>query len=259
MVLRTIGGLVWTAVLLIAVWAIGIQVSGLDPFFAKSPGAVWTLLTDGPRAASDRELIFGGLGTTMLHAATGFAVGIASACVFAALFVLVPLTERALMPVAIALRSIPILATIPIVILVLGRGELATTATVALLSFFPTLVNVLAGLRSARAEVVELLSVYNCSSVAILRKARIPAAIPNLFASARIAVPASVLGAVVVEWLSTGEGLGNAILAGAFNARYGILWAAAAVLCTVTMLGYAGVSALERLALRRFAPEQLDS
>jgi ABC-type nitrate/sulfonate/bicarbonate transport system permease component len=161
------------------------------------------------------------------------------------------------MPAAIMLRSIPILATVPLVILLFGRGAVATTVTVAILSFFPTLVNVLAGLRSARLEVIELLGVYDCSSLTILRRARIPAAMPSLFASARIAVPASVLGAVVVEWLSTGEGLGNAILVGAFNARYGILWAAAALLCAVTMLSYAAVSALERLALRRFAPEQL--
>jgi ABC-type nitrate/sulfonate/bicarbonate transport system permease component len=193
----------------------------------------------------------------MVHAASGFAVGVVTACALAALFVVVPVAERAVMPVALALRSIPILATIPLVILVLGRGELATTATVAVLSFFPTLVNVLGGLRSAQLEVVELLGVYDCSAVTVLRKVRIPAALPSLFASARIAVPASVLGAVVVEWLSTGKGLGNAILVGAFNARYGILWAAAAILCAVTMVAYASVSAAERLTLRRFAPEQV--
>jgi ABC-type nitrate/sulfonate/bicarbonate transport system permease component len=125
------------------------------------------------------------------------------------------------------------------------------------MSFFPTLVNVLGGLRSARAEVLELLSVYNCSKLTVVRKARIPAALPSLFASARIAVPASVLGAVVVEWLATGKGLGNAILAGAFNARYGILWAAAAILCAVTMVGYWAVGVCERVVLKRYAPEQL--
>jgi len=256
-VLNAAGNLVLTAALLIAVWAVAIELSGLDSFFAKGPGDVWSLLVEGPRAGADRELLFSGLATTVRHAVTGFVLGMGTAYLVACVFVLAPIVERGVMPVALALRSVPILATIPLVILVVGRGELATTMTIAVMSFFPTLVNVVAGLRSARAEVVELLSVYGCSKLTVLRKARVPAAMPSLFASARIAVPASVLGATVVEWLATGEGLGNAILVGAFNARYGILWAAAVILCAVTMVSYSAVGSLERLTLNRFAPEHV--
>ena len=179
-------GALWTTALLITLWAIGIHVSGLDSFFAKGPLDVWRLLTTGDQASADRELLLAGLGTTLTNVFAGLVAGVITACALAVIFVLAPIVARRVMPVALVLRSIPIIATIPLVILVLGRGFGATTATVAIMSFFPTLVNVTTGLRSAPAEVVELLTVYDVSPITIVQKARIPAAMPNLFVSIRI-------------------------------------------------------------------------
>lgn len=76
-------------------------------------------------------------------------------------------------------------------------------------------------------------------------------------ASARIAVPSSILGAVVIEWLITGVGMGNAILYGVYNADYTVLWTVASVLTLVSMSAYGLICLAEQTVLRRYAPEQL--
>ena len=119
------------------------------------------------------------------------------------------------------------------------------------------MVNMMVGMRLTRRSIVEVFEVFGAIRWKIIRHAELPSAMPSLLASARIAVPSSILGAVVIEWLVTGEGLGNAILAGVYNARYGVLWAVAAVLATVSMSAYGILAAAEEVVLRRCAPEQL--
>lgn len=238
-------------------WALFIAVAGLNPFFAKGPADVWAYLVTDAQAPANRALIFGGLAVTLGNAGLGFIAGLAGGTLAAIVFVLRPALERAVMPVAITLRSIPILATAPLIILLLGRTLTATTVIIAILSFFPTMINVMAGMRMTRVALVEVLRTLNASRWTVMWRAELPSALPAVLASARIAVPASILGAVVIEWLITGVGMGNAILSGVYNADYTVLWAVAAVLTLVSMAAYGVVTLAERAVLRRYAPEQL--
>lgn len=238
-------------------WALFIAAAGLNPFFAKGPLDVWAYLVTDPDAAANRALIFGGLAVTLGNAGLGFLAGLAGGTLAAIVFVLRPSLERAVMPVAITLRSIPILATAPLVILLLGRTLTATTVIIAILSFFPTMINVMTGMRLTRTALVELMRTLNASRWTILWRAELPSALPAVLASARIAVPSSILGAVVIEWLITGVGMGNAILYGVYNADYAVLWTVASVLTLVSMSAYGVVTLVERSVLRRYAPEQL--
>ena len=238
-------------------WALFIGLAGLNPFFAKGPADVWAFLATDADAARNRALIFGGLAVTVGNAGLGFVAGLAGGTLAAVVFVLRPSLERAIMPVAITLRSIPILATAPLVILMLGRTLTATTVIIAILSFFPTMINVMSGMRLTRRALVEVLKTLGAGRWTILWRAELPSALPAIMASARIAVPASILGAVIIEWLITGVGMGNAILAGVYNADYAVLWAVTAVLTLVSMGAYGLIALAERAVLRRFAPEQL--
>ncbi|MHA3980975.1 ABC transporter permease [Halovulum sp. GXIMD14794] len=238
-------------------WALFVAAAGLNPFFAKGPADVWAFLVTDPDAAAHRALIFGGLAVTLSNAGLGFLAGLAGGTLAAIIFVLRPSLERAVMPLAITLRSIPILATAPLVILLLGRTLTATTVIIAILSFFPTMINVMTGMRLTRTALVEFLRTLNASRWTILWRAELPSALPAFMASARIAVPSSILGAVVIEWLITGVGMGNAILYGVYNADYAVLWTVASVLTLVSMSAYGIVALVERAVLRRYAPEQL--
>lgn len=251
----------WTTVINLVVvfggWALFIRFAGLNEFFAKGPADVWAFLFTVPNAAENRDLVFGGLAVTLKNAGLGFVAGMLGGTLAAIAFVLRPSLERAAMPVAITLRSIPILATTPLVILMFGRTLVATTVIVAILSFFPTMINMMVGMRLTRRSVVEVFKVFNASRLTILWQAELPSALPALMASARIAVPSSILGAVVIEWLVTGVGMGNAILSGVYNANYTVLWAVAAVLTLVSMAAFGLVALAEHAVLKRFAPEHL--
>ena len=118
---------------------------------------------------------------------------------------------------------------------------------VRLVGLFPTLVNVVYGLRSAPASAVDVAVAYGASSLMVLRKIRVPCALPAIFASARIAAPAATLGAVVAEWLATGRGLGYQMLEAANSSDFDFLWAAVMLITLFAFLVYNVVATAERL------------
>src|SRR5262249_28108799 len=160
----------------------------------------WNYLFATDDAAANRSEILDALGVTLVDAGTGYAVGTAVAVAVAIAMAILPALERAIMPTAIVFRSIPIVAMAPLIALVFGRGLLGTTVVVGLVTFFPTLVLVVTGLRSAPERACEVITSFGGSRIAALRKVRIPYALPALFAAARIAAPAAIGGATLAEW-----------------------------------------------------------
>lgn len=237
-----------------AFWLAFLWVFQLDSFFAKTPLDVWLELFTEPDAAETRSYVFGALGTTLWTTALGFVLGLAGAVAAAVAFVLAPWLERGLMPVAVALRSIPIIVTTPVIIVFVGRGLLTTTAVVAVMSFFPTLVNCFAAMRRTPDGILDVLRSYDARRGAQVRNAYLPAAVPALLASARIAVPTSLLGATVAEWLATGDGMGAVMILAYTQSNYSVLWVSVTVLTLVAVFAYWLVAALELRTLERMAP-----
>src|SRR6185503_8401102 len=101
----------------------------------------------------------------------------------AVVMALLPTFEQAVMPTAIVLRSIPIVAMAPLIALVFGRGLLGVTVVVGLVTFFPTLVLVITGLRSAPAQACDLIIACGGSRFTAMRKVQMPYALPALFAA----------------------------------------------------------------------------
>jgi sulfonate transport system permease protein len=255
--LRWAAELVASVAAVLGLWVAFLRVFDLNPYFAKGPREVWAYLFTEPAAGTQRAEMFSAMGETFRVTAFGFVAGLGAATLVAVAFVVAPPVERVLLPMAIALRSVPVLATTPVLILVFGRGTIGTTMIVAIMSFFPTLVNVVFGLRSTSPQVLDVLAVGHASIIQTTWWARLPSAIPALFASARIAVPASFLGATVAEWLATGRGIGNLMVISAGTARYDVLWSAVAVVTVVAVVAHGAVSIAERLVLTRVAPEHL--
>ena len=115
------------------------------------------------------------------------------------------------MPIAMVLRSVPLVAMTPLIVLVFGRGLMAVTVIAGIVTFFPTLVNVTLALRATPQESIDLCRAYGASPRHTLRKVQVPSALPALFASLRIAAPLALVGALLAEWLATGQGLGYLI------------------------------------------------
>lgn len=245
-----------TLILLIGLWQSLRSVFGLPEFFTKTPGDILVFLFSGnPRSgapASEFWLAFGsGLGQTLLDAAVGFVAGTAIAVAVAVLFVAVPPLGRAIMPVAIIVRSVPLLALTPLLMLMFGRGLLGVTVLVTLVTFFPTLVTVMTGLRAAPEGALDVVRASGGGNAQAARYVRLLYALPSITAAARIAVPNAIGGATLAEWLATGKGLGQLLTQSSILADYYTLWASGVLLVIVALIAYAAIGLLDRAATAR--------
>jgi NitT/TauT family transport system permease protein len=193
---------------------------------------------------------------TLSSTLAGFAMGAALGIVLAILIVHVRTLERSLMPWIISSQTIPILAVAPIVIVVLGSigitGLFPKAIISAYLCFFPVTIGMVKGLSSPDVMQRDLMRTYSASQGEILWKLRLPASLPFLFASLKVAVAISLVGAIVAE-LPTGAqaGLGARLLAGSYYGQTIQIWAAlfAAAIAASILVALVGVA--ERAINRR--------
>ncbi|HEV7317029.1 MAG TPA: ABC transporter permease [Ensifer sp.] len=179
---------------------------------------------------SNRSLVYNAW-VTLSSTAVGFAFGTILGILIAVGIVHVVALDRSLMPWIIASQTVPILAIAPMVIVVLAAINVTGLIPKAListyLSFFPVAVGMVKGLRSPEAMHLDLMRTYNASASQTFWKLRVPASIPFLFASMKVAIAASLVGAIVGE-LPTGAvaGIGAKLLAGSYYSQTIDIWAA---------------------------------
>jgi NitT/TauT family transport system permease protein len=193
---------------------------------------------------------------TLSSTLVGFAMGALLGIVLAILIVHVRTLERSLMPWIISSQTIPILAVAPIVIVVLGSigitGLIPKAIISAYLCFFPVTIGMVKGLSSPDVMQRDLMRTYSASQAQTLWKLRLPASLPFLFASLKVAIAISLVGAIVGE-LPTGAqaGLGARLLAGSYYGQTIQIWAAlfAAAILASALVAVVGVA--ERAINRR--------
>lgn len=259
---RTGGSVLISIVVTLVLWEGFIRFYNVQPIIAKDPLDVWRYLvtqhTDtvhGFRSATaNRDVLIHNLLTTLRDAGLGYGAGIVLAMAVGSLFVLRREVEQTFMPLALVLRAVPLVAMAPLITLIFGHGAVSAAVIGGIVCFFPALVNVVFGLRAAPASAVDLMRALGGSSVQTLRKVQIPAAMPSIFAALRINVPASIVGALLAEWLATGHGSGAEMLTVVNTFDYGELWSAVVLVTLVSIIGYSVISALEGVVLARFAP-----
>ena len=248
-----------TLVVVLGLWQAVVSFTGISAYVAKGPAEVWAyLFIDEAGAAVDdtaaahRATLAPLLAQTLQDAGVGFAVGIAVAILLAVVFSLSRTVEAGVMPLALLLRSVPLVSIAPVIILITGRGTTASVAMIgSIVVLFPALAAVLFGLSRASRESLDLVHVYGGNAVTALRKVGIPGALPSLFAAARVSVPGAVTGALLAEWLSTGTGIGGMIQKFNASARFDDLWASVAIITLVTLVLYNLVQLVESVVLAR--------
>ncbi len=248
--------LLTSLLLMLVIWEVFLRAfPEVGPRVGKSPADIWRYLVTAPGASTARQAIIDDLLITLRDAAVGFGVGMAAALVIAALFVTVSTIEQTFMPVAMLLRSVPLVALAPIIVLIFGRGTGGVTVMAAIVVLFPALVMIMAGLRNAPKQAVDVVAAYGGSRWTALRMVSIPAALPSVFAAARISVPGALIGALIGEWLGSGTGLGASLIRAIPTFQYNKLWASIVIVTIVSVALYAIVGVIENLVLARFGPD----
>jgi ABC-type nitrate/sulfonate/bicarbonate transport system permease component len=258
-----LGSVLVSVLVALALWIGFIKLYHVQPIIAKSPVDVWRYLftqrvdtVHALRSAADnRHVLLTNLKTTLRDASLGYLAGIVLALGVACLFVMRRTLEQTFMPTALVLRSVPLIAMAPLLTLLFGRDVLVVAVIGGIVCFFPALVNIMLGLRSSPRSSLDLMRSYGASRFTTMRKVMIPSALPSIFASLRINVPAAIVGALLAEWLATGRGSGAEMLTVVNTFDYGELWAAVVVVTLVAMVLYSVVSAVEAAVLARYAPD----
>jgi NitT/TauT family transport system permease protein len=185
----------------------------------------------------------------------GFLLGTGLGILLAVAIVHVRVLDKSLMPWIICSQMVPILAVAPIIIVVLGsiglRGLLPKSLISAYLCFFPVAIGMVKGLTSPDPIQHDLMRTWSATPFQVLWKLRLPASVPFLFASLKVAVTISLIGAIVAE-LPTGAqaGIGARLLAGSYYGQTLQIWAAlfAAAILAAILVGI--ISVAERWTAR---------
>ena len=185
-------------------------------------------------------------GITMLEAILGFLLGSVSAYLLAITFIHSRLIKEAVYPYAIALKSTPLIAIAPLLVLWFGNGILSKVVMSALVAFFPVLVNSVSGLTAMEAEVFDLMKSLSASQWQILTKIRIPYSLGYLFASLKIASSLAVVGAVIGEFTGSTQGIGHLINTSSYYLETPLMFAGIAMISLAGILFFGVVAYLER-------------
>ena len=236
------------ALVLFAWWAL-LRGFSIPPFIGKGPLEVWSYLTDPSTGAGNRMQILREAGVTIRDCMVGLLVGTLSAILVAIAFNFWGNVERAFMGVAIAMRSIPLVAMAPLLTLIFGRSIVTVIMIGTVVTFFPTLVNMTLALAQTPVRSRDLMKVFGASRLKTLVTVQLPNALPALFISLRTAAPLAVTGALLAAWLTTGQGLGYAIVTSAAVSDYEGLWARVAVITGFSIFLYLLVGLVERTVM----------
>jgi len=228
----------------IAVWAGLVEFLKVPPFIAPSPLVVLETLV----AKSD--VLLSNLWPTVVEAVGGFILGNLFAIALATLFVHRKTVSETFFPLVVLINSIPVVAKAPILVLLLGNGFAPKVAIAAVISFFPTLVNMVRGLEAVNPQAMELMRVLSASKREIFFKLRLYNSLPYLFSALRISASISVVGAIVGEWIGSNYGIGALIIQATYAFDSALLYATVLVGSAFSVAFFMAISLAERLIIR---------
>jgi len=244
---RTIAGYVLPPLIafaaLIALWEVYVAWKDVHIIVAPAPSDV------GEALYKERSLLVREGWWTLYEASIGLLFGTVAALGFAAAMAHSRLVERALFPLAILLKVTPMVAIAPVLVIILGFGTTPKIVVAALLSFFPMLVNAMAGFRDVNPGALEFLRSIRASTWQVFWKLRVPSSLPYLFSAIKITYPLAIIGAVVAEWFTGTRGLGYIIYTANANLNTPRLFAAVAVLAFTGVAINIALSLAERRLL----------
>lgn len=229
-------------VVVMAIWEFGVKAFNVADFVLPPPSKiVESLITQ-----LESDLFWGHLLVTTQEALLGFAIGVVTALVLGTAISQVSLLEKTLMPYVVMFQTVPKVALAPLFVVWFGFGLTSKVVMAAVISFFPMLINVIEGLRSAEADRIQMLTVFGASRSQIFRMVRLPSAMPFIFAGLDIGIVFAILGAVVGEFIGAQEGLGYLLLQTNYNFDIAGMFAILVVLSFMGLFAHTAIRFLQR-------------
>ncbi|MDD2216811.1 MAG: ABC transporter permease [Eubacteriales bacterium] len=190
------------------------------------------------------------LPSTMYVTFVGLSISVVLGLTLAVLMDVFPSVHRTVYPIVIASQTIPTTAIAPLFVLWFGYTAWSKILVTVLMTFFPITISVFDGFKSSKREMEELLMTYGASKKDIFIKLKIPTALPSFFSSIKMAIPLSVIGAAIAEWLGAQSGLGYFSKRMMTQLNGPGVFAPIVILSIAAMLAVALVSIIENKAIK---------
>ena len=233
-------------VLVTGLWELIVRVRNVQEIVLPAPSRIAQALVEQMSGAA----FWGHFRITLFETLVGFSIAATVAVALGTAVSQVKIVEKTVMPYAVAFQAIPKVALAPLFLLWFGFGPSSKIVMAAVISFFPILINVIEGLKSAEVERLRMLTVFGASKWQLFTKVRIPSAMPFIFAGLDIGLLLALLGAVVGEFIGGGGvGLGALVLQTNYNFDIPGQFAVLLVLSVIGLIFHGIV----RFAQRKFA------
>src|SRR5712671_5259765 len=233
----------------VVAWELASRVLRIPRFIMPAPSEI------AVEAWEWRYRFIGHSWVTLYETLGGFALSMAVGVPLAVLIVYSPLLRGALYPLIVLAQSVPKIAIAPVLLLVLGYGELPKMVVAFLVAFFPVVIDTATGLNATPPELLDLSRSYRASAFKTFLKVRLPMALPFIFAGAKVAITLSVIGAVVGEFVGSDRGLGYVILSSTSYWKTEVAFSAMILLSLMAIVLFAAVSLVERFVCPWLNPQ----
>jgi NitT/TauT family transport system permease protein len=231
----------------IGLWELLIRLLDVRAFILPAPSAIVAALVENWGAG--RWPLYDAARTTLFEAVGGLAIGTVVGVLIAFVVARWANARDAVLPFAVAANAIPIIAIAPIFNAWFGvTNPLSKMMMAALLVFFPVMINVTRGLTQVEPSALELMRSYAASEWTILRKVRLPNALPFFLTALKVATTLSLIGAIVGEYFGGSSSvIGRVVVQSASALRFDVTWAAILLAAVTGIVFYLAIAALERV------------
>lgn len=240
-----------SAVFVLAVWEASVRYFAIPAFLLPTPSLVAEVLIQ------KFSLLIRQLGFTALASAIGFAIALVSGIAIGAAISASRIFERAIYPWLVIFHAIPKVVIAPLFLVWFGFGMTSEILFVVVFTFFPVVVNTVAGLKSADPDVLQLVRSMRATPFQTLWKVKVPGALPTIFAGIKISVTMAPVGAVIGEFVASNVGLGHVLIQAVGSLETPLAFAAVTVISVFGIAVWYVAEALERIFIPWHASQRL--
>ena len=230
----------------IGVWEGAVRALDVQRWLLPPPSVIATEMVDSRALLADHAAI------TLQEILLGFGLAAAVGVSLAVAIAYSRALERSIYPFVIASQTVPIITIAPLLLVWVGPAITSKVIVVALISFFPIVVNLVDGLRSADADMVDMFRTLGARRWQIFTMLQMPSALPFLLSGLKVAIVVAVIGAVIGEWVGASGGLGWLMRVSAPQFLTARVFAAIVVLSAMGIALFVVVGLVERWALRHY-------
>jgi NitT/TauT family transport system permease protein len=233
-------GPIFTMLIFVALWEALCRALKVPSFILPTPSESLTALV------VQWNTIWPNAWHTLVTTSAGFAISVVFGLALGMLFGASITIYRCINPLLIAFNSVPKVAIVPVLVLWFGIGTVPAILTAFLLSFFPIVVNVAAGIATAEPELIDVLRSIGATRTDILIKVGLPRSLPYFFASLKVAITLAFVGAIMSETVASNEGVGYLMLAASSSFQIPLVFASLVLVAVLGIAMYAAAALVEQ-------------